>query len=220
MGTLRQEALRERRHRTHYPSLGRHHLLHQDRDSQPRSLVPHGSFYGRRRNALLRSSRPARSPQAHSRLSSGVTLRRLRSKIQAFANHSRLAGKLLAKHQLVNKLDSTLISRDPEVCKRFDEDPLCHDTGTLEGLAGMLDRTNSLSSGKIVIPDTAGEGGVTRIWIAHGDQDGITSYHASKRLFDNLDVKDKEFKTYAGYYHRRKHTFVPSLNLTNDYSTR
>jgi acylglycerol lipase len=123
----------------------------------------------------------------------------------------RLAGKLLAKHQLVNKLDSTLISRDPEVCKRFDEDPLCHDTGTLEGLAGMLDRTNSLSSGKIVIPDTAGEGGVTRIWIAHGDQDGITSYHASKGLFDKLNVKDKEFRTYAGHYHRCEHTFVPSL---------
>jgi acylglycerol lipase len=120
----------------------------------------------------------------------------------------RLAGKLLAKQQLVQKLDAKLISRDPAVCKAFEEDPLCHDTGTLEGLAAMLDRTNSLSSGKVVIPDTAGEGGVTRIWIAHGDQDGITSYHASKRLFDNLQVTDKEFRTYAGSYHRRKHPFV------------
>jgi acylglycerol lipase len=69
----------------------------------------------------------------------------------------------MAKRQLTNKLDPKLISRDPEVCKGFDEDPLCHDTGTLEGLAGMLDRTSSLSSGKVVIPDSAGEGGVTRI---------------------------------------------------------
>lgn len=114
----------------------------------------------------------------------------------------RLAGKLLPHRQLTNKLDPKLISRDPEVCKKFDEDELCHDTGTLEGLAGLLDRTNSLASGKVVIPDNAGEGGVTRIWIAHGDKDGITNFHASKRLFDKLQVKDKEFRAYEGCYHR------------------
>lgn len=118
----------------------------------------------------------------------------------------RLAGKVAGKRQMVNKLESKLISRDPVVCKRFEDDPLCHDTGTLEGLAGLLDRTNALSSGKIVIPDNAGEGGVTRIWIGHGDQDGITSHAASKRLFDALQVKDKEFKSYPGHYHRRTYT--------------
>jgi acylglycerol lipase len=90
------------------------------------------------------------------------------------------------------------------VCKSFDEDELCHDTGTLEGLAGLLDRTTQLATGKVNIPDNAGEGGVTRIWIAHGDADGITDYNASKRLADALKVKDKEFKSYAGYYHRCK----------------
>jgi acylglycerol lipase len=117
----------------------------------------------------------------------------------------RLAGKIMAKRQLTNKLDPKLISRDADVCKRIDEDSLCHDTGTLEGLAGLLDRTNSLSSGKIVIGDNAGEDGVTRIWIGHGEEDGITSYHASKRLFDALQVKDKEFRAYAGHYHRREY---------------
>ncbi|KAF1841317.1 alpha/beta-hydrolase [Cucurbitaria berberidis CBS 394.84] len=114
----------------------------------------------------------------------------------------RLAGKLLPHRQLLNKLDQNLLSRDPEVCKQFDQDELCHDTGTLEGLSGLLDRTGQLASGKVIIPDDAGEGGVTRIWIAHGDKDGITDYQASKRLSDALQVKDKEFKTYAGYYHR------------------
>ena len=117
----------------------------------------------------------------------------------------RLAGKLAKKRQLVNKLDPTLLARDPAVGKRFEDDTLCHNTGTLEGLAGMLDRTNALASGKVVIPDDAGEGGVTRIWIAHGDKDGITSHAASKRLFDALQVKDKEFKSYAGHYHRRRY---------------
>lgn len=114
----------------------------------------------------------------------------------------RLAGKLARKRQLVNKLDPALLSRDPDVGKRFEQDPLCHNTGTLEGLAGMLDRTHALASGKVVIPDSAGEGGVARIWIGHGDKDGITSYAASRRLFDALQVRDKAFKTYAGHYHR------------------
>ncbi|KAL6712642.1 hypothetical protein ACN47E_000519 [Coniothyrium glycines] len=114
----------------------------------------------------------------------------------------RLAGKILPHRQLINKLDPNLISRDPKVNKAFADDVLCHDTGTLEGLAGLLDRTSQLSSGKIIIPDNAGEGGVTRIWIAHGDKDGITDFDASKRLHDALQVKDKEFKAYAGYFHR------------------
>ncbi|KZM20502.1 Acylglycerol lipase [Ascochyta rabiei] len=114
----------------------------------------------------------------------------------------RLAGKLLPHRQLVNKLDVQLISRDAEACKRLEADELCHDTGTLEGLAGMLDRTADLAAGKVMIPDDAGEGGVTRIWIGHGDQDGITAFSASQRLADALQVKDKEFRAYKGYYHR------------------
>lgn len=114
----------------------------------------------------------------------------------------RLAGKVLPRHQLVNHLDVTLITRDPEVQKQFTEDELCHDTGTLQGLAGMLDRTANLAAGKVNIGDDAGEGGVTRVWLGHGDKDGITNYQATKTLAERLPVKDKEFKTYAGCYHR------------------
>jgi acylglycerol lipase len=116
----------------------------------------------------------------------------------------RLAGKLLPHRQMVNKLDVQLISRNPAVQKQFLEDDLCHDTGTLEGLSGLLDRTAQLCGGKIKIEDGAGEGGVTRIWIAHGDKDGITNYHASKALAERIEAKDKEFKTYEGYFHRRE----------------
>ena len=116
----------------------------------------------------------------------------------------RLAGKLLPHRQMVNKLDVGLISRDPNVQKQFLEDDLCHDTGTLEGLSGLLDRTVALAKGKITIPDDAGEGGVTRIFIAHGTEDGITNYDATKNLADRLTAKDKEFKSYDGFYHRCK----------------
>jgi len=131
----------------------------------------------------------------------------------------RLAGKLLPHRQLVNKLDVKLITRNPDVQKQFLEDELCHDTGTLEGLSAMLDRTAELSGGKVKIGDGAGEGGVTRIWIAHGDKDGITNYHASKALAERIEAKDKEFKTYEGYFHRREYLFFGSqLRRTNSLS--
>ncbi|KAF2476375.1 alpha/beta-hydrolase [Lindgomyces ingoldianus] len=114
----------------------------------------------------------------------------------------RLAGKLLPHRQMVNKLDVQLISRNPAVQKQFLEDDLCHDTGTLEGLAGLLDRTGELASGKIKIGDAAGEGGVTRIFMAHGSKDGITNFGAAKNLFESVPAKDKEFKTYEGHFHR------------------
>jgi acylglycerol lipase len=117
----------------------------------------------------------------------------------------RLAGKLLPHRQLTNKLDPGLISRNAAVCKQFNDDELCHDTGTLEGLAGLLNRAGELSGGKVKIGDDAGEGGVTRIWIGHGDKDGMTSYQASKDFAEKLEVKDKEFKTYDGCYHRREY---------------
>lgn len=116
----------------------------------------------------------------------------------------RLAGKLLPHRQMVNKLDVKLVSRDPAVQKQFDEDELCHDTGTLEGLAGLLDRTGDLASGRIKIGDDAGEGGVTRIWIGHGNKDGITNPLASRALAERIEAKDKEYKSYEGYYHRRE----------------
>jgi acylglycerol lipase len=115
----------------------------------------------------------------------------------------RLAGKLLPHHQMVNKLDIELITRNPDVQKQLFDDNLCHDTGTLEGLAGMLDRTADLCGGKVKIGEGAGEAGVTRIFMAHGDKDGVTNYHASKALAERIEAKDMEFKTYEGYFHRR-----------------
>lgn len=116
----------------------------------------------------------------------------------------RLVSNFLPRRHMVNKLDVKLISRDPAIQKQFDEDELCHDTGTLEGLASMLDRTIELASGKIKIPDDAGEGGVTRIWIGHGDKDGLTNFEASKKFAESITAKDKEFKAYEGHFHRRK----------------
>jgi acylglycerol lipase len=115
----------------------------------------------------------------------------------------RLVGKILPRRQMVFKLDEKLLSRDPAVCKAFVEDKLCHDTGTLEGLAGNLDRAIGLDTGKILVPKGAGKGGVTRLWLSHGTKDGVCDYKGTEKLYGRLDEgDDKALKLYDGWYHK------------------
>lgn len=115
----------------------------------------------------------------------------------------RLAGKMLPHRQMVQKLEEKLLCRDPAVQKEFVEDPLCHNTGTLEGLSGMLDRAAELDSGKIRIPGDAGEGGKTRVWLSHGTADGVCDYHGSERLYKRWDhIEDKELRELKGWFHK------------------
>lgn len=118
----------------------------------------------------------------------------------------RLAGRILPRYHMYNPLDPKLLSRDPEVGKAVADDPLCHDTGTLEGLAAMLDRAADLENGKVKIGNDAGEGGKTRIWISHGTEDMVCDFHATKKVYESLDpsIEDKEFKVYEGWYHMRE----------------
>lgn len=120
----------------------------------------------------------------------------------------RLAGRLLPKFQLVNKLDSKWLSRDPEQNKLWEQDELCHDTGTLEGLAGMLDRGLQLESFKVLPKDNAGEGGKTRLLVLHGTGDHVNAYDATKDYVDRCaGLSDVELKSYDGWYHNSK--FLP-----------
>jgi acylglycerol lipase len=111
----------------------------------------------------------------------------------------RLAGRLLPKFQLKNKLPAEELTRDPEVMKSLENDPLLWSTGTLEGLAGLLDRAADLSAGRRTLNP-----GVKSLWLAHGTVDGGTSYPASKKWFEasTSDVPDKEHKTYEGWQHQ------------------
>ena len=94
------------------------------------------------------------------------------------------------------------MSRDPEICRQFDADKLCHDTGTLEGLAGMLQRAEELEKGTLVIKDEDN----IRLWVGHGSGDKVCSFEATRNFMDRLDIKDKELKVYHGWYHKRRST--------------
>ncbi|PNP84800.1 hypothetical protein FNYG_01894 [Fusarium nygamai] len=116
------------------------------------------------------------------------------SSFKVFAG--RLAGKILPKFQLKHVLDVANLTRRPDVAKGFKEDPLCHDTGTLEGLASLLDRTGALQSGSVKLGKE-----VRSLWLGHGDHDKACSYQAAIDFAQKQDTEDKTVKTYVGGYH-------------------
>lgn len=108
----------------------------------------------------------------------------------------RLVGRLLPRQQLKHEIPAEYLSRDSAVVEDFRNDPLCHNTGTLEGLASLLDRTGALASGAVKLGD-----GVS-VFLAHGTADRTCSFDASMNFFDNQTSKDKTKKTYDGAYHQ------------------
>lgn len=116
----------------------------------------------------------------------------------------RLAGKLLPRRQLVNHLDAKWLSHDEELNAAWAADERNHDTGTLEGLAGMLDRAEQLDSGAVMVKEGTGEGGKTRLLVLHGTDDHINDFEASRKYVARCGVADKELKAYEGLYHNSK----------------
>ncbi|KAL8694434.1 MAG: hypothetical protein Q9218_000926 [Villophora microphyllina] len=110
----------------------------------------------------------------------------------------RLASKVLPKRQMVQRIERSYLCRDEEMCKAYEADDLCHDTGTLEGLAGMLQRASELDRGEVQFDDVEG----CRLWVGHGTEDRVTSFKATARFMDRLQIKDKTFKVYEGHYHK------------------
>ena len=114
----------------------------------------------------------------------------------------RVAGRLLPTMQKVSKLDSGFMTHDDAFNKDWEADELCHDTGTLEGLAGMLNRAAELDGDKVVIQDWEG----FHLLLLHGTEDRVTHVEATKRFMERLKVKNKTLKLYEGSYHCCKFT--------------
>jgi len=110
----------------------------------------------------------------------------------------KLAAKVLPNMQMVNVIPPENVTRDPEVQKSLHADKLCHNTGTLEGLSGMLDRTGKLSSGELKLSAK-----VRSLLMTFGTADKATSYDIAKAWFDRqTTIPDAEFKSYDGCYHQ------------------
>ncbi|OKO92750.1 hypothetical protein PENSUB_12735 [Penicillium subrubescens] len=114
----------------------------------------------------------------------------------------RLVARILPKWQRHSPLDPKLVCRDETVVADYAADELCHDIGTLEQLAGMLDRGLWLE--KVEVEDLGDGKKLLPMWFGHGDADRITSWDATKKLAGVLGVKgeDVTFQSYEGAYHR------------------
>lgn len=105
-----------------------------------------------------------------------------------------IASKILPSMQIPVPLAPEMIARDKEVQDLYANDPLVHGTGSLKGVADMLAGGKALATKNyktITLP----------LLIAHGTDDKLTSYEASKAFFDKIPSTDKTFETYPGAYH-------------------
>ncbi|CCE34007.1 uncharacterized protein CPUR_07938 [Claviceps purpurea 20.1] len=131
------------------------------------------------------------------------------SSLKMFAG--RLIGRFLPRQQLKHVVPPEYLSRDEAVVKAVRNDPLCHNTGTLEGLASLLDRTTLLSSGTFTLGKQ-----VRSILLAHGTKDKACSLDAAVTLLQSQhSVDDRSIKLYDGAYHQLHADFCKD-QFTND----
>ncbi|KAI1469977.1 alpha/beta-hydrolase [Daldinia caldariorum] len=111
----------------------------------------------------------------------------------------RLAARVAPHFPLVRPVPPEHLCRDPAVQASLAADPLLHYTGTLEGLAGMIDRAEGLASGKLRLRP-----GVRAVFLAHGTADMVTSYERVREWWESQGrkVEDAKFKSYEGWAHQ------------------
>uniref|UniRef100_A0A1D1YVV2 Putative serine hydrolase C5E4.05c n=1 Tax=Anthurium amnicola TaxID=1678845 RepID=A0A1D1YVV2_9ARAE len=102
--------------------------------------------------------------------------------------------KVLPNLQFNTKIDIKYVSRDPNECLKYANDPYNHPYWSLKGASDVFRGAKSvLKSGyeKITHP----------IYLAHGTGDQVTSFDSSKKLYERLPSTDKTFRVWTGLFH-------------------
>jgi alpha-beta hydrolase superfamily lysophospholipase len=100
----------------------------------------------------------------------------------------------VAPHAHVLRLKNEDFSRDPDVVRAMNEDPLiAHETQPTQTVAEMAraDDTLEKSFARITLP----------VFILHGTLDKATKPSGSQFFYDNAGSGDKTLKLYEGHYH-------------------
>lgn len=106
---------------------------------------------------------------------------------------SGFIGKILP-HLPTIKLDCSAISKDPEVIRKYDTDPLVYRGGTPARTGAELVRAINMIQermSEITLP----------ILIMHGTADRLANVDGSRQLYERARSKDKTLKLYDGLYH-------------------
>ncbi|KAK3101261.1 hypothetical protein FSP39_002224 [Pinctada imbricata] len=107
-------------------------------------------------------------------------------------------GKLVAKvipQMVVVKLDPNLISRDPEIVKRYNDDPLVIHFGIKARWGVSLLKTLQRLEKECCNVQCP-------FLVLHGDQDKYCDMAGSQKLYDEAKSKDKQIKIYKDHYHQ------------------
>ncbi len=106
---------------------------------------------------------------------------------------SRLLSRIWPRLSLDTGLDATAISRDPEVVKAYQEDPLVHSKGTPR-LGTEMEKTMEwvqAHAADLRVP----------LLILQGEADRLVPPEASRAFFEKVTSPDKEWHGYEGGYH-------------------
>jgi acylglycerol lipase len=106
---------------------------------------------------------------------------------------SGIVGRILPKLPTI-KLDSSAISRDPEVVKHYDNDPLNYRGGTPARTGAEIVRATRRIQAQM-------EAITLPLLILHGTADRLTDIEGSKQLYARAGSSDKTLKLYDGLYH-------------------
>lgn len=104
----------------------------------------------------------------------------------------RFLNRLIPKFSIKTKFDSSLLSHNPEVCRKYDEDEFVHHWVSFRLFVEAYDAGYFVynSEEKIKKP----------LLLMHGDEDGITDSAASK-YFANKNQENCTFKLWSKAYH-------------------
>ncbi len=105
----------------------------------------------------------------------------------------RVVGRVAPRVRLFT-LDSTTVSRDPQVVALYDSDPLNYRGKIPAGTAAAMTRAVALivkREPSIALP----------LLVLHGSADQLTSPEGSRMLYERASSADKMLKVYEGLYH-------------------
>lgn len=106
---------------------------------------------------------------------------------------SRLLSKVYPTFSLATKLDSTALSRDPEIVRAYREDPLVHSVGRARMGTELVETAEWIQA-------HAHEWELPLL-VIQGGQDRLVNPEDSKQFFENVRVVDKTYLEFPSGFH-------------------
>ena len=106
---------------------------------------------------------------------------------------ARVGARVAPRLRLDNEINPDDLSRDPEVCRAYAEDPLVN---RLVSARWFAEATRAMQQVKAWANDIK-----LPVLVMHGSDDRIAGVEETKQLFERLGSKDKELVIYPGFYH-------------------